>query len=679
MQNPLLKEYDTPFQSIPFNDIKMEHYKPAMEHAIEAGKAEIEEIKANADNADFKNTIEALERSGRLINKVAEVFFNLNSAETSDEMQQLAQELSPMLTAYSNEIMMDADLFQRVKEAKQNTDYQSLSKEQQMLLDKTYKGFVRSGGNLKDEDKAKLKQINTQLSVLSLKFGENVLKDSNAFELHITNKEELEGLPEGVLEAAEITAKSKGHDNGWSFTLDYPSYIPFMQYASNRELRKSMFMAFGKRAFSDNDYNNELTVKELVQLRNERAKLLGYKSHAQFVLEERMAKSPATVFQLWDELLEYALPLSKVELQEITEYANELDGIDRLERWDFSYYSEKLKKRKFNIDDELLKPYFQLEKVISGAFQTATKLYGISFNERKDIQKYHEDVMTFEVLDQDGSHLALLYADFFPRAGKRNGAWMTSYRGQNKYDGKEQRPLISIVCNFTKPTSSKPSLLTFNEVTTLFHEFGHALHGILANTYYESLSGTNVYWDFVELPSQLMENWCYEKECLDTFAAHYQTNEPIPIDLVNKIKESANYLSGYQTVRQVSLGQLDMAWHNLQDVPKDIDVYAFEEEAGKNTSLFPKVKGTNTSCSFSHIFQGGYSAGYYSYKWAEVLEADTFEFFKETGIFNQETANKFRNNVLSKGGSEHPMDLYKRFRGQEPDTKALLRKTGLIN
>lgn len=437
-------------------------------------------------------------------------------------------------------------------------------------------------------------------------------------------------------------------------------------------------MVFGSRGCNGNEYNNEEILKEISSLRYEKAKLLGYSSHAYFTLEERMAKDPKNVIQLWDELLEAALPIAEKEIQEVQEIADSLNGPNPIQRWDFSYYAEKLKNKKFALNDELLKPYFKLENVISGAFQTAENLFKLTFNERNDIEKYHEDVKTYEVLNTNGEHVAILYADFFPRESKRNGAWMTSYRGQNKYDGKDQRPITSIVCNFTKPTDSKPSLLTFGEVTTLFHEFGHALHGMLANGNYESLSGTSVFWDFVELPSQLMENWCYEPECLQLFAKHYETGATIPQELVQKIKDSMNFLSAYQTVRQVSLGQLDMAWHNLDTVPSE-SVFEFEKKAGEKTELFPPIEGIATSCAFSHIFSGGYSAGYYSYKWAEVLEADAFEFFKETGIFNPETAKNFQENVLSKGGSADPMELYVAFRGKKPSTQALLKKSGLLN
>ncbi len=678
MSNPLLlSEFKTSFNTIPFEEIKLEHYMPAMKKGIELGKAEIAAIKNNPLPATFENTFEKLERCGKLLDTASSVFFNLNSAETSEEMQQLAQELSPMLTAYSNDILMDDELFIRIKEAYKNSSESSLNTEQKMLRNKTFKSFVRNGANLKGEDKETLKTLNTKLSKLSLSFGENLLKASNAFEMWIEKEADLAGLPDGFKEACAMAAKAKGKENNWLITLEYPSYIPFMKYSENRELRKKLYLAFGSRAFQKDENNNETNVQEIAKIRHQKANLLGYDSHADLILEERMAEKPSKVYQLLDELLEHALPVAKIEMKEIQELSNRMNGPSPIERWDFSYYSEKLKNEKFAINDEILKPYFQLEKVIDGAFITAEKLYGITFEKLDDIQKYHEDVITYAVKDKNGKHLSVFYADFFPRAGKRDGAWMTSFSGQNKYDGLDTRPLVSIVCNFTKPTDTKPSLLTFGEVTTLFHEFGHALHGIMANGYYESLSGTSVYWDFVELPSQLMENWCYEKECLDLFARHYETDEIIPIDLVQKIKDSANFLSGYQTVRQVGLGRLDMSWHNLTSIPTN-SVYEFEENAINGTELFPPAKETATSCAFSHIFQGGYSAGYYSYKWAEVLEADTFELFKETGIYNQETATNFLENILSRGGSEHPMELYKKFRGKEPSTKALLVKTGLI-
>ena len=675
MNNPFLQPYTAPFEAIPFDKIKLEHYIPAFEEGIKQGKQEIEALKKNKPS--FENTIETLERSGKLLGEVSSVFFNLNSSETSDEMQQLAQEISPKLTAFSSEISLDEALFKVVKEVYENEDRSKLNDEQIYLLEKTYKGFVRSGANLNKEDKEKLKGISTKLAKLTLTFSENVMKDSQEFELWLTNEEDVKGLPNGIKEAAVLMAKSKGKENGWMITLDYPSYIPFMKYAENRTLRKQLNEAFGARGFNDNDFNNESIIHEIVALRLQKAKLLGYTTYANYVLEERMAETPSKVFQLWDELLEVALPKSKTEIEEIKDIAKRLGDDITVEAWDFSYYGEKLKNEKFSINDELLKPYFKLENVLGGAFQIAEKLYDITFHKREDIPTYHKDVMTYEVKDKDNNFVSLFYADFFPRDGKRAGAWMTSFRGQNKYDNKNQRPFISIVCNFTKPTETKPSLLTFNEVVTLFHEFGHALHGMLANGHYESLSGTSVFWDFVELPSQLMENWCYEKEALNLFAKHYETGEVIPMEYVQKIKDSAQFLSAYQTVRQTSLGQLDMAWHNQTEI-KETTVLDFEKEATKKTTLFPFNEKTTTSCAFSHIFAGGYAAGYYSYKWAEVLEADAFEYFLSNGIFNKEIATSFKENVLSKGGSKHPMELYKAFRGDEPNTKALLKKGGLI-
>ncbi len=675
MNNPFLQNYTAPFEAVPFDTIKLEHYLPAFEAGMNQGKIEIEQIKKAAPS--FQNTIEPLERSGELLDKVSTVFFNINSCNTSDEMQALAQEISPKLSAFSNEISMDEALFKAVKNVYENGERDQLTDEQIYLLEKTYKGFVRSGANLNEKDKTALKEVNARLAKLTLTFSENVMKDSQEFELWIEDEANLNGLPNGVCEAANMLAKSKGNDKKWLFTLDYPSYIPFMQYAENRALRKQLSAAFGARGFNQNSSNNEEIIAEIVSLRLEKAKLLGYNTYAEFVLEERMAEKPNKVYQLWEDLLEIALPKSKNEVAEIQDIANRLGADFKIEPWDFSFYSEKLKNEKFAINDEILKPYFKLENVLEGAFQVAEKLYNITFHQREDIPTYHEDVMTYEVKDEKGDFLSLFYADFFPREGKRSGAWMTSFRSQNKYDNKNQRPFISIVCNFTKPTETKPSLLTFNEVTTLFHEFGHALHGILADGHYQSLSGTSVFWDFVELPSQLMENWCYEKEALQLFAKHYETGEIIPMEYVQKIKDSAQFLSAYQTVRQTSLGQLDMAWHNQSEI-KETSVIDFEKEATKNTTLFPFNDKTSTSSAFSHIFAGGYAAGYYSYKWAEVLEADAFEYFQENGIFNKEIAASFRENVLSKGGSKHPMELYKAFRGEEPKTAALLRKSGLI-
>lgn len=670
--NPLLQKFETS----PFSKIKNEDFLPAFQKLIEETNKEIEKIAAQKEPPTFENTVEALERTGEQLNLVSSIFFNLNSAETNDQIQQIAQEVSPLLTNFKNDLLLNKPLFNRVKAVYDKIDALSLDPEQRMLLETQYKGFARNGANLSEDDKTKLRKIDTDLSKLTLTFGENVLAETNAYELHITEEDDLNGLPEGAKEAAAQTAKERNKE-GWVITLDYPSYIPFMKYAENRELRKKLSLAFGARAFQKNKNNNEVNVLQIVHLRHQRAKLLGYQSHAHFVLEERMAETPEKVISFLNELLEKAKPAAQKEFDELENFARETDRIDRLEKWDSAYYGEKLKQKLFDLDDEKLKPYFELDRVIAGVFSVATKLYGLHFEETNDVDVYHKEVKTYRVTDQDGEFVALFYADFHPRPGKRNGAWMTSYRPQQIKDGKNERPHISIVCNFTKPTASKPSLLTFNEVTTLFHEFGHALHGMLANTTYSGLSGTNVYWDFVELPSQILENWCYEKETLELFATHYKTGELIPMEYVKKIKESSTFLEGMQTLRQISFGLLDMAWHGAD--PSGIkDVKAFESNAFEATRLFPETAETCMSTSFSHIFQGGYSAGYYSYKWAEVLDADAFEYFKQEGIFNKNVATKFKNSVLSKGGTMEPMKLYIKFRGKKPNPEALLRRAGLL-
>jgi len=668
--------FDTKHNTAPFSQIKIEDYFPAFQEAISLAKAEIDAIVNNPEAPTFENTIEAMDFSGDVLDRLSSIFFNLNSAETNDEMQKIAQEVSPLLSEFGNDIRLNADLFARVKTVYEQKDSLNLSTEQATLLDKKYKSFSRNGANLSEDKKNQLREIDKELSKLSLRFGENVLAETNAFEMHLTDEKDLAGLPEGTVEAARSLAKAQEKE-GWIFTLDHPSYLPFMTYADNRELRKKMAIAFGARSFQNNEFNNEEIVLKIVKLRQQRANLLGYKTHAHFVLEERMAESPEKVMAFENDLLAKAKPAALKEFEQLTAFAKELDGIEQLEKWDGAYYSEKLKQQLFNLDDEKLKPYFQLEKVLNGAFTIAGKLFGLTFTEVFDIDKYHEEVMTYEVTDENNNLISIFYADFFPRKGKRNGAWMTSFKSQYVKDGQNERPHISNVCNFTKPTETKPSLLTFNEVTTLFHEFGHGLHGMLANTTYPSLSGTSVYWDFVELPSQVMENWCYEPEALALFATHYQTGEVIPQEYVEKIKESASFQEGLATLRQLSFGLLDMAWHG-QDPSNITDLKAFETEQFKNTQLYPDVAENAMSTAFSHIFQGGYSSGYYSYKWAEVLDADAFEYFKENGIFNKEIATKFKENVLSKGGTEHPMTLYKRFRGQEPKPDALLKRAGLI-
>ena len=670
--NPLLQDFNT----APFSKISNDDYKPAIKKGIEIAKSEIDKIVNNSDIPTFENTTVALDFSGEKLNRITSIFFNLNSAETNDEIQKIAQEVSPWLSEFSNDITLNEALFKKVKSVFDIKDTLDLNAEQKTLLDKQYKGFARNGANLKDDDKNKLRKIDAELSKLSLKFGENVLAETNAFEMHLTDEKDLAGLPESVKEAAKEVAKSKEKE-GYIFTLDYPSYIPFLTYADNRELRKEMAIAAGKKAFKDNEFNNEQVVLDIVNLRNDRANLLGYKTHAHFVLEERMAETPEKVIEFSNNLLEKAKPAAIKEFKNLENYAKKLDGIDQLQKWDGSYYSEKLKKELFDLDQEILKPYFKLENVIAGVFEIASRLFDLQFEEVSNIEKYHEDVKTYNVTDINGNFVSVFYADFHPRKGKRNGAWMTSYKSQQIKNGSNERPHVSIVCNFTKPTETKPSLLTFNEVTTLFHEFGHALHGMLANTTYNSLSGTSVSWDFVELPSQVLENWCFEKEALELFAKHYETGEVIPMKYVKKIKESASFHEGMQTLRQLSFGLLDMSWHSQN--PSEIkSVKEFENEAFANTKLYPDVAENCMSTAFSHIFQGGYSAGYYSYKWAEVLDADAFEYFLEKGIFNKEVATKFKENVLSKGGTEKPMKLYKRFRGQEPKPDALLKRAGLL-
>ncbi|HEY4616612.1 MAG TPA: M3 family metallopeptidase [Flavobacterium sp.] len=672
----LTSKFDTKYDTAPFSKIKNEDFLPAFQEGIALAKAEIDAIVANKDKPTFQNTIEALDFSGYTLDRLSSIFFNLNSAETNDEIQKIAQEVSPLLSEFGNDITLNVDLFAKVKAVYEQKDSLNLNPEQATLLDKKYKGFSRNGANLAEDKKILLREIDKELSKTSLKFGENVLAETQGFQLHIIDDKDLSGLPEGTIEAARSLAKSQ-ESEGWIFTLDYPSYVPFLTYADNRELRKKMAIAFGAKGFQNNEFDNRENVLKIAKLRFDRAQLLGYATHAHFVLEERMAENPEKVLTFENDLLAKAKPAALKEFADLTTFAKKLDGIEQLEKWDGAYYSEKLKQELFNLDDEKLKPYFQLEKVLDGAFTTAQKLYGLSFEESFEIDKYHDDVTTYEVKDIDDNLVAIFYADFFPRKGKRNGAWMTSYKSQFIKEGKNERPHISIVCNFTKPTETKPSLLTFNEVTTLFHEFGHALHGILANTTYPSLSGTSVYWDFVELPSQIMENWCYEPEALALFAYHYKTDEMIPIELVQKIKESSNFQEGMTTMRQLSFGLLDMGWH-AHDPSNIKDIKIFELQQFADTQLYPDVKENAMSTAFSHIFQGGYSSGYYSYKWAEVLDADAFEFFQEKGIFNKEVADKFKDNILSKGGTEHPMILYKRFRGHEPSPDALLKRAGLI-
>ncbi|HEY4539465.1 MAG TPA: M3 family metallopeptidase [Faecalibacter sp.] len=675
MNNPLLEKFDTPFESAPFSKIKIEHYQPAFEQAIKEAKEEIDQIVNNPQEPTFENTIVAMELSGEKLGRISSIFFNLNSAETSDEMQKIAQEISPALSEFGNDIRLNQALFQRIKVIYDQRHTLNLTEEEAYLLEKKYKGFSRNGANLNEDEKLKLRDIDKELAQLTLQFGQNVLAETNLYELIITNEDDLKGLPDYAIEQAKADAEAKNKE-GWIFTLQAPSYIPFMQYAENRTLREELFRASGRKAYQNNEYNNEENIKKIAKLRYDRANLLGYRTHADYVLEERMAKTPSNVIEFLNDLLVKARPFAEKEIEELAAFAKKTDGIDTLQRWDHAYYAEKLKQAKFNLSEEELKPYFQLENVTQGAFDVATKLFGITFKEINTIDKYHEDVVTYEVLDKDGNFLSLLYADFFPRAGKRPGAWMTSFREASNVNGKSIRPHVSIVCNFTKPTKDKPSLLTFQEVTTLFHEFGHALHGMLPNTVFESLAGTNVYWDFVELPSQFYENFCYEPEALALFAKHYQTGEVIPQELVDKVRNASSYMDGYQTLRQISFGLLDMAYH--ANNPSEIhDVQEFEKMAFQPTELYPQVQDNLMSTSFSHIFQGGYSSGYYSYKWAEVLDADAFAYFQETGIFNEETAQKYYT-LLSSGGTKDPMELYIAFRGKKPTPDALLKRAGLV-
>lgn len=673
--NPLLQKFDTKYTSAPFADIKEEHYLPAFQKLIKISENEIEEIANNPEPPTFENTIEAMAFSGEQLDRVSSIFFNLNSAETNDEIQKIAQDVSPLLTEFSSKISQNEKLFGRIKAVYDEKDKLELNDEQEMLLNETYKGFVRSGALLNEEDKKKLEKINMDLSIKSLQFGQNVLASTNSYYKHITNAEELKGIPEAVLQQYEEDAKEKGLE-GYVITLQYPSYLPAMTYAENRELRKELALANGKKSFDGGEFDNQNLIKEIVKLRQKKAELLGYKNYANFVLEERMAQSPEKVFAFLNELLEKAKPYAEKEIEELKTLAK-ADGIEEIQSYDHAFYAEKLRKQKFDIDDEELKPYFQLEKVQEAVFGLAGKLFGLEFKEINDIQKYHDDVKTFEItevgnkLDASTHFKALLYVDYHPRKGKRAGAWMTSYKNQYKKDGENSRPHISVVCNFTKPTKETPSLLTFQEVTTLFHEFGHALHGVLADTTYPNLSGTSVKWDFVELPSQFLENFCYEPEFLKTFAQHYQTGEILPDEKIEKIAQSKSFMEGYQTMRQLGFGLLDMAYHTKSD--KVSDIKTFEAEETKATNLYPSNPETAVSPSFSHIFQGGYSAGYYSYKWAEVLDADAFQYFKENGIFNPEIAAKYKV-LLSSGGTKDPMELYKNFRGSEPKVESLLNR-----
>ena len=675
MKNPLLTESSAPFGAPEFDKIRNEHYLPAFQAAIAEAKAEIDAIVANPDEPTFENTIEAMEYSGGALNKVANIFYNLMEANTNDELQQIAEEISPMMTEFSMYVSLNPVLFERVKAVYEKKDELGLAKDQMTLLEDSYKGFVRGGANLSDEDKALYSKWSEELSLTTLQFSKNVLAATNAYVLNITDEADLAGLPEFVRTMAAETAAEKGLE-GWAFTLDAPSYSPFLKYSEKRNLRKDIWTAYNTRAIGG-EFDNTEIVKKIVDLRIKIANILGYETYADYALEERMAKSKATVTEFIKNLLEPSMPFAKKDVADVLAYAkkNGFDG-DRLESWDFSYWSEKYQQAEYSLSAEELKPYFQLESCIDAVFGLASRLYGISFQELDNVPVYHEDVKVYEVKDADGSHLALFYADFFPRASKRGGAWMTEFRGQSIENGVEKRPFISIVCNFTKPTADAPALITHDELTTFLHEFGHALHGIFAEGRYGSLTGTSVSRDFVELPSQIMENWAFEPEYLNSFAKHYQTGEPIPTELIDKVVAAKNYLAGYAQVRQLHFGLLDMAWHTLTELPSESTV-EFEAKTLAPYAVMPAVSGTAFSGSFSHIFSGGYSAGYYSYKWAEVLEADAFSLFKEKGIFNTEVAASFRENILSKGSTEEAAVIYRNFRGHDPQPEALMKKLGL--
>lgn len=673
--NILHKVFDTPYNTAPFSKIKIKDFLPAFQDAIKQSHEKIEAITSNPNPPDFTNTIEALEFSSIELERISSLFFNLNAAETSPEIQSIAQKVSPLLTSFSNDVALNHQLYERIKTVYHQKNDLNLNHEQHQLLEKKYKSFVRNGANLNEVEQTKLRAIDKELSSLKLTFGEHLLAETNRFRLHVEETSDLDGLPKNVIESAKALAK-KEDKTGWLFTLDYPSYVPFMTYCKNRELRQSMALAFGQKGFHNDHLDNQDLVLKIAKLRYQRAKLLGYATHAHYILEDRMAKTPETVLNFLYELKSKAKPTALKEIKTLQEFAQKVDGVKTLQKWDNAYYSEKLKKEQFDIDDEQLKPFFKLENVLAGAFEIARKLFGLTFKEFKHIDTYHQDVTVYKVIDSEQQLVAIFYADFFPRSGKRNGAWMTSFKPQYILNGKNERPHVSIVCNFTRPTETQPSLLTFNEVTTLFHEFGHALHGMLANTTYPSLSGTNVAWDFVELPSQLMENWCFEEEALSLFAKHYKTNETIPMKWIKKLKAAGQFQQGMLTLRQLSFGLLDMCWHG-QNPMAIMDVKAHEKKAFKGTQLFPDNADNCISTAFAHIFQGGYSSGYYSYKWAEVLEADAFSFFKSKNVFDPDISKSLKTHILSQGGTEDPKVLYKRFRGKEASMEAFLERSGL--
>ena len=678
-KNPFFEQYNTVHETVPFGDFNLADVEEAFVEGIKRDDELIEKITNNPEKPTFDNTIiyreEGKEHYYSVLDKVSTAFFNLLSADTNDEMDQLAQKIQPMLTKHANDVTLNPKLFERIKYVHRH--HRKLTPEEKVLLDDTYKGLVRSGALLDDKGKERLRQLTEEAGMLSLQFSQNLLKENKAFQLHITDENDLDGLPESAREAAALNAKEQEKE-GWVFTLDFPSYNPFMTYSTRRELRRKMYMEKNTVACHGNGEDNREICKRLINLRREMAQLLGYKTYADYVLERRMAENKKNVYRLLDQLIDAYMPTAVKEVEAIEKFARKTEGKDfKIEPWDFAFYSHKLKLKKYNIDAEMLRPYLQLDKVIDGVFGLANRLYGITFKENKDIKVYHPDVKAYEVFDNDGKYLAVFYADFYPRQGKQGGAWMTQYQGQFiDRKGVNVRPHVSVVMNFTKPTDDKPALLTLGEVETFLHEFGHSLHGMFANTRFESMSGTNVRWDFVELPSQFMENYAVEKEFLRTFAFHYETGEPLPDELIDRIVKSRNYNAAYACMRQVSFGLLDMAYYTLKE-PFDEDIMEFEKKAWKRAMVTEQTEGTCMTVQFSHIMAGGYSAGYYSYKWAEVLDADAFSVFKRNGIFDRETAQRFRDCILSKGGTEHPMTLYKNFRGGEPTIKALLKRNGI--
>jgi peptidyl-dipeptidase Dcp len=676
MTNPFLKEWNTPFQTPPFDEIKIEYYLPSFEEGIRLQRVEVDAIINNTEQPTFENTILALEKSGKLLTNVSSVFYNLNSANTNDEMQKIAKTVAPLLSKHNDDINLNKKLFERIKTVYNEKEKLNLSTEQMTVLKNYYDDFIRGGANLTDEQKEKFRKINEELALLSLKFGENVLKETNSIGLIIENKDDLVGLPNAVIQSALEQGRAKGHEGKWAFTLQKPSFIPFLQYSEKRNLREKIFKAYINRGNNNNEFDNKKNLSQIAALRVARANLLGYKTHADFVLEKNMAKKSEAVYKFLNDLWKPALKRAEMEINDMQKIIDNEGNKFKLEAWDWWYYTEKVKREKYNLDEEMLRPYFKLENVLQGVFDVASKLYGIQFVERKDIPTYHPDVKVIEVREADGKHIAILFADYFPRDSKRSGAWMNSYRKQSNIDGDFITPVIGNVGNFSKPTTDKPSLLSLDEVSTLFHEFGHALHGILSNSVYPNVSGTSVSRDFVELCSQIMENWALAPEVLKMYARHYQTNEPMPDDLIKKIENSQLFNQGFETVEYLAASFLDMDWHTLA-TPDEKEAINFEKVSLNKIGLIPEIESRYQSTNFQHIFSGGYSSGYYSYIWAAVLDADAFEAFEENGLFDQATAASFRKNILEKGGSEDPMVLYKNFRGREPKVDALLKRRGL--